>query len=136
MLLKQLEKNIYCTPNKLLMLKKTTLISCLTLCSLLSVLNVNATSLVKSSDNSIYFKISEFNFNISPNPAQDFIELEFTEPINANLFIHDSLGNKVIKLEITNEINKTVSLNRLNSGIYFICVKTDDKTVIKRFIKY
>lgn len=77
-----------------------------------------------------------FDFNISPNPAKNFINILFTENVTGILLIHDGLGNQVLEQEVNNETSKNISLQELNSGIYFISVKTNTKTIIKRLIKY
>ena len=77
-----------------------------------------------------------FDFHISPNPANNEISIKFNEEIKASLSVYDGIGNQVIASSIKNESNKTIALNNLSSGIYFIRVKTDTKTIIKRFIKY
>lgn len=79
---------------------------------------------------------ASFDFNISPNPAKDNINIEFTRNVSGVIFIHDSLGNQVFKLTINGTVNQNISLENLNNGIYFISVKTNAKTVIKRLIKY
>lgn len=79
---------------------------------------------------------SLFDFNISPNPAKDNIKIEFSENISGIIFIHDNLGNQVLELGINSSSNQDISLANISSGIYFISVKTNTKTVIKRLIKY
>lgn len=78
-----------------------------------------------------------FNFTFSPNPSQEYINIEFTENVTGILYIHDGMiGNPVLQQEINNEKSKSISLQNLKSGIYFISVKTNSNTVIKRLIKY
>ena len=78
----------------------------------------------------------QFDFNISPNPAKDNINIEFSENVSGIICIHDNLGNQVLELEINNKSTKDISLEDLNNGIYFISVKTNSETVIKRLIKF
>jgi len=96
--------------------------------------NSNAYNTYSYEPSSVY--TSSFDYYISPNPANDIIVLSFTEKLQASLFIYDGVGNEVIAKNLKNESSKTIPLNNLNAGIYFISVKTDTKTVIKRFIKY
>ena len=80
--------------------------------------------------------LNSFDFKVSPNPAKNYIKINFNDKITANISILDGVGNEVLFEKINNESSKEISLHNLNSGIYFISVKIDDKTVIKRLIKY
>lgn len=120
------------------MLKITSLSLLTTCCFLLltSINNANANTLNQHSINLVETGKKLFDFNVSPNPAKEVINIEFTKNTTGTLYIHDGLGNQVLEKEVNNELNKKISLHELNSGIYFISVKTNAKTVIKRFIKY
>lgn len=118
---------------------KTTYLTLLTSCCLFlltSINSVNANNVPQQSINLVETDIKLFDFNVSPNPAKEIINVEFTQNTTGTLFIYDGLGNQVLEKEVNNELNKKISLHELNSGIYFISVKTNAKTVIKRFIKY
>lgn len=118
---------------------KITLYSFLLSCSLvflISTSSIQATDYNHFSNNTFEPSFKVFDFNVSPNPAKEYIVVKFTQNVNGTLLIHDGLGNQVMEQEVNNEKNKNISLQNLNSGIYFISVKTNAKTVIKRLIKY
>ena len=69
--------------------------------------------------------------SIYPNPAHDFIFVE--ENLNLPLQsveIYNVTGQKVISSTET-EIN----VSGLESGVYFVCVVAEGKTVIQRIVK-
>ena len=77
---------------------------------------------------------SENLFSIYPNPTTDFIHLSSNyklENVTAN--IYNSLGQKVITTK-GNSL-KTISINTLKSGSYFIQLITDNKTQTLSFVK-
>ena len=118
---------------------KTTYLTLLTSCCFLiltSINNANANNVPQHSTSLVETDIKLFDFNVSPNPAKEVINIEFTKNITGIVYIHDGIGNQVLEQEVNNELNKKISLRELNSGIYFISVKTNAKTMIKRFIKY
>jgi len=82
------------------------------------------------------YQLNSFDFKVSPNPAKNIIKVHFNDNITSDIFIFDGVGNKVLSERINNESTKEISLLSLNSGIYFISIKINDKTVIKRLIKY
>jgi len=82
------------------------------------------------------YTLNSFDFKVSPNPAENVIRVKFDTNITSDLFIYDGVGNKVLSETINNESSKEISLHDLKSGIYFVSVKVNDKTVIKRLIKY
>jgi len=72
-----------------------------------------------------------------PNPANDFITIEFNSIENTNnIKIYDITGKEVNNYSITNN-NTTSQLNISNfeSGIYIITIQTSDKIIREKFIK-
>lgn len=78
--------------------------------------------------------ISEYDnkFEIYPNPAENQIIINTKELIR-ELSIHNIIGICVFNEE--GNISKAINVDNLESGIYFINIKTDKGEVIKRFIK-
>ena len=77
------------------------------------------------------------DFSVSPNPVtNNRVEVTFTRPVSTYIYIHDNLGDIVFKVPIENKQTINLALNDLNAGIFFISVKTKEKTIIKRLIKY
>jgi 1,4-alpha-glucan branching enzyme len=65
---------------------------------------------------------------IYPNPAQDFLQIEFAKAINkqANITIMDASGRMVVSQKITIAKRYTVDTANMTEGMYFIHLTTDD----------
>ena len=98
--------------------------------------NAQVNTIYNNQINSSETNLKLFDFNISPNPAKGNINIEFTKNMSGIIRIHDNLGNQVLEVDINDTLNQNISLEELNSGIYFVSVKTTEKTIIKRLIKY
>ncbi len=75
------------------------------------------------------------NFFVYPNPVNN--ELHFSNPNNievANIAINDVSGKQVVALN-ANAITNTIDVSNLQSGMYLIKFTTDNRTLIKKFIK-
>jgi len=74
------------------------------------------------------------NLKVYPIPADNKVYIEFpVKGINRNLQIINVLGETLISIEVNKQKNK-IDLSGLNGGIYFIRVKQDNNTYIKRLI--
>jgi photosystem II stability/assembly factor-like uncharacterized protein len=74
-------------------------------------------------------------FSISPNPIQDILNLQFEDALNVESFDARILdvGGKVVFQNKTND--KQLIIKHLQSGIYFLTVKTKDKMGVVKFVK-
>ncbi|MEO0092317.1 MAG: T9SS type A sorting domain-containing protein [candidate division WOR-3 bacterium] len=76
--------------------------------------------------------------NISPNPCQNSttITCKIPEPTRASLCLYDINGRliRILKQTAKNLIIEPLDTKDLKSGIYFIQLKTPQKTIIKKFI--
>ena len=61
-------------------------------------------------------------FNIFPNPAKSTVTFNNLNPSDERIFVFDALGKMLISHDIT-QLNETVSLSSLKSGIYFVKVQ-------------
>ena len=78
---------------------------------------------------------SDLEFNVFPNPVNDFVELHFSANEKREISIVNLLGNQ-LHAETTTVNNVIVNTDALASGIYFITVKTaNGKTSTKKIIK-
>ncbi len=81
-------------------------------------------------------KAEELGLRLYPNPANDIlnIELEMINESPVTIEISNALGQVVLSEA---SISQTVKLktNFLPSGMYYLSVKTKDKTVISKFIE-
>ena len=75
------------------------------------------------------------SFNVYPNPVQDKLFLA-TELNVKEIAIYDIYGKetKVYSLQSTDFVN-AVDVAELNSGVYFISIKTDNGNIVRRFVK-
>ena len=80
--------------------------------------------------NESFFK---YNFFVYPNPATSFLSIQNHENIQIDkVTIFDISGKKI--LEQNNNFN-SINIQNLESGIYFLQIKSDDKTAQIKFIK-
>ncbi|MBN2779115.1 MAG: T9SS type A sorting domain-containing protein [Bacteroidales bacterium] len=70
--------------------------------------------------------------NIYPNPANDYINVEFGENKTYNVVIFNNLGQKVREVLLTSYNNK-INVNDLQSGIYTIKIQVDNVIINKKF---
>jgi hypothetical protein len=73
-------------------------------------------------------------FSVFPNPVVDILSIEGNAPID-NIEVVNQLGQSVIKIERNSITNNTINLNKLNTGIYFIRVKSNDTIETLQIIK-
>ena len=71
--------------------------------------------------------------SIYPNPTNKYLTIQSLYIINS-VEITDLLGHVVYKSGEVNDFNETLDLN-INSGIYFVCIKTKDKIEKIKIIK-
>ncbi|MBS4015853.1 MAG: S8 family peptidase [Candidatus Latescibacteria bacterium] len=97
-------------------------------------------------DNSL-LNISGFTISISPNPFSSHTAIRFTLPASnqASLQIYDVTGRLIKSFSAVSDRRSAESRlvwngkdnngNTVKSGVYFITLKTDDKSVTSRIIK-
>ena len=76
-------------------------------------------------------------FIANPNPATNYIKVEFKSSVNVvQVEIADMLGKNVYE-SIVNQENSSLKINieHLLSGVYFLKIKTEDGDKLQRFIK-
>ena len=79
----------------------------------------------------------ESKIQIFPNPANDMIVVDF-ENFNSkidDIVIYDVIGQVKERINLNDIINNQtmINLGNFNSGLYFISVKTKDKTIVNKF---
>ena len=79
--------------------------------------------------------ITSTTLNIYPNPVEDKLFLA-TEIHIEEIAIYDIYGRHTISQQ-ANETRsqQVIDVDDLNSGVYFVKIKTDDGNIVKRFIK-
>lgn len=78
--------------------------------------------------------LSNADIRIFPNPATDRVQIESQENILQLELI--SLNGHIIRILKPNTPNPQLELNGLNSGLYFVRVKTRNQTVTEKIVKY
>ncbi|WGD35270.1 T9SS type A sorting domain-containing protein [Olleya sp. YS] len=81
--------------------------------------------------------IDEFDantFSIYPNPAKNEISIK-TDISFDSVAIYNQLGQRVLQLNSDKLIDNTINISDLNSGIFFMKIKSNDKEQTIKFIK-
>ena len=81
--------------------------------------------------------IEELNasFNVYPNPVKDRLHIE-TETEIEEVVIYDIYGRvQNLSNSATQQLNNSIDVTGLNSGVYFIQIKTEEGNITKRFVK-
>jgi hypothetical protein len=73
--------------------------------------------------------------NLYPNPVEDVLNLQFTEPVSGELTIVDLNGKMVMAKNIENTASMKIPVSHLSKGVYILQVKTDEISKEYQFIK-
>ena len=80
--------------------------------------------------------LSDIPLTIYPNPVDDFINLSFGSVQEGKISVMDNVGKLVLSANVKNEVQKTISLSALESGIYFLNFENAaGASVVKKIIK-
>lgn len=76
-----------------------------------------------------------FSLTLYPNPVRgNELNIVTKNAENATFRIVNTLGQELLTGEL-NDVESTINVSRLESGVYFIAVKNNDAVVTKQFIK-
>lgn len=75
------------------------------------------------------------SFIIFPNPASTKVNLKIKKIFFKRIYLLDSFGRVIIRLDNFHNENIEFDISYLNQGIYFIAVETDNKVFYKKLIK-
>ena len=84
--------------------------------------------------------VSDFNLSVFPNPASDYVNVKFTlqESSDVTVDLMDISGNKVANLISENgmkgDINKTFNVSSYSKGVYFLKIKDEKYSSLKKLI--
>ena len=73
-------------------------------------------------------------FSIFPNPVVDMLNIDGNAPIDS-IEIVNQLGQSVLEVEGNSVFNNQINLSKLNTGIYFVKVKSDSKIQTLQILK-
>jgi hypothetical protein len=79
-------------------------------------------------------KVTTSGIQLKPNPVKDILSLSLNKVIEA-YEISNLLGQIVLKAGDLNSKDLKVNVEELNSGIYFIRLRTEEGEITKRFSK-
>ena len=71
---------------------------------------------------------------VFPNPTKDILNISLLESSNAKTQISD-INGRIIKSINLNDVNSTINVSDLNSGVYRLSISTDKGTTIRKVIK-
>ena len=72
------------------------------------------------------------SFNIYPNPVSERLYIE-TEVEVEEVVVYDAFGRQ--QSTVNGQQSSYIDVANLNSGVYFVVIKTNEGTVVKRFVK-
>ncbi|MGB4931186.1 MAG: T9SS type A sorting domain-containing protein, partial [Chitinophagales bacterium] len=78
--------------------------------------------------------ITQSNFSLYPNPANNFITIETDFSTEKTICITDALG-QIVKTITTSENNITIDLQGVAAGVYFIKMEDGINSVTQKFVK-
>lgn len=74
-----------------------------------------------------YIKVTN-EFMVYPNPARDFVAIEFNNPAaKSSIQILDLSGSEVMSLDVSNEALVNIDVSQFANGYYNIIINSDDK---------
>lgn len=73
-------------------------------------------------------------FTLFPNPAQDYLSISFDNNFTGNIEIYDILGKMLYQQNVDNITSKSIDINKLKPGSYFLRLTKDHITTTKKFI--
>ena len=75
------------------------------------------------------------DFNVYPNPVKDRLYIETSTQIQS-IEVYDIYGRiQNLRNSETQKLRNSIDVSDLNSGIYFVKVKTEEGNIVKRIIK-
>ena len=80
----------------------------------------------------------QLNFDISPNPVSNSLNLKFNQNISTGILveIYDILGKLIYKeTSVMNNQRNTIDVSDLNRGIYIVKIYSGNNISIKKFTK-
>lgn len=76
---------------------------------------------------------SEVNYRLYPNPANDEVTIQITNPDNPKMIITDLSGKVLINQPVSTE-SETIDISALNAGIYVVQIRVGEHIKIDKLI--
>ncbi len=80
-------------------------------------------------------EINTIDVTIYPNPAKDFVILSTVNSQQSTVKIYNAIGMLMDEIEIDSE-ELEINLSDYNPGVYFVNIKSENGTVVKKIVKY
>ena len=74
------------------------------------------------------------SLNLYPNPVQDKLYIEAEAEIE-EIVVYDVYGRRQVTETPSHQGNLSIDVSNLNSGVYFVKIKTEEGNIVKRFVK-
>lgn len=71
--------------------------------------------------------------NVYPNPTNGFVQISAIQPI-VSLTVTDALGNVVFTQNVSNELQTSLELPSVSSGVYFVQINAENASSMKRLV--
>lgn len=78
-------------------------------------------------------EIENISLSIYPNPTSDFISIDFDSNLQENMSV--TIINAIGQTVLTTKTTDRIDIQNLESGVYFLQLKTTNRIGISRFIK-
>ncbi len=78
-------------------------------------------------------ELAKNGISVFPNPAKDVLNINFNELLQSHIKIYDATA-RLVKSEITSEINNKISIADLNAGVYQMFIEKGGKQFIHKLI--
>ncbi len=95
-------------------------------------LSLRTSNVCQALSNSAFNTLDEFK--LFPNPANDFINIS-TASIIDNYEIINSIGQKILSVNVISDVDLSINISGLSKGVYFLKVYNGSATSVKKFIK-
>ena len=77
---------------------------------------------------------NEVSFNVYPNPVENQLFVEVEENV-VEVSVYDLCGRQQVTMTPCHQDEVRVDVSDLNSGVYFVKVRTENGETVKRFVK-
>ena len=100
-------------------------------------LSHEATVTINLNNTTDFNDIESQNFNLYPNPARDFVNIEIQENENKNTLVEIvNVNGQVIYSETINNNSQRINLSDYSPGIYHVRVISSAKRIVKKLVIY
>jgi hypothetical protein len=106
-----------------------------------STYNMSSSNFFNTKDatiSSIEIDVQDISISVFPNPNNGIFTLKINSenPQRVNISIFNNLGSMVAseQIDVNGSINKTINLNHLSKGIYYLRMQTANDVVVRKVI--